>query len=397
MKAQERSLVLSEVFPPQKGGSGKWLWEIYRRQPAGVYAMMVGNQFGPDVGDDNYPQEVCRLKLDMPYRGVAKVNSLRHYAAQIKLVRGLAREKNVVMVHAARPLSEGLVARGVKLLTGIPYLCYIHGEDVNIASTSRELRMATKVVLSGAQVLIANSNFTKTLLVDEWDVSPEKVKLMHPGVDSARFADQTAQASELLEDKDLRLLTVGRLQERKGQDTVIRAIPALLQTFPRIQYVIAGDGEDKPRLVSLVRELGVSDQVRFEGEVDDNRLLQLYRECDVFVLANRSVGKDVEGFGIVLLEAQACGKPVIAGDSGGTRDTMLPGETGYLVNGQTPDELIQVLTSKLNDPSQRAMMGARGKDHVVSRFDWSSLAVEAEQVFQSVSAQTMNHRLRGQK
>ena len=376
-------LVLSEVFPPKKGGSGKWLYEVYRRQQPGTYTMVVGSGSAEHHSDAQYPQRVCREDLSMAFRGVSNAASLRSYWSQVRRVSRIAKEKQIDMIHAARPLSEGLVARFVKLLHGVPYLCYIHGEDVSVALTSRELRYATGFVLRSASLLVANSNFTRDLLINEWGVSENRIALMHPGVDSARFEVSIPEVKD--SPQQLVILTVGRLQRRKGQDTVIRAIPRLLERFPKLTYVIAGEGEERDDLVALAQELGVSDHVRFEGEIDDERLLKLYAECDVFVLLNRAVGRDVEGFGMVLLEAQAAGKPVIAGDSGGTRDTLLVGETGYIIDGKTPDDFVRVVSDELCDAGRRAEMGFRGREYVRSKFDWSSLAVEASRVFDSAT------------
>ena len=380
------AMVLSEVFPPQNGGSGKWLWEIYRRQPATNYVMAVGNSHGADPRDESFGQYVERIDLAMPFRGISNVKSVGHYLRQIRLVRSLAIRHNVKMIHAARPLSEGLIARALKLSSGIPYLCYVHGEDINIAMTSRELKLLTNSVLKNSERVIANSSFTQQLLLDDWGLSPERIVQMHPGVDTREFTPATDECErpKHWEGKTV-LLTVGRLQKRKGHDMVIRAIAEIVRVIPNLHYAIVGGGEERETLERLAKELNVEDRVEFAGEINDSMLRLYHQQCDIFLLANRSIGRDVEGFGIVLLEAQACGKPVIAGASGGTIDTMLPGKSGYVLDCETPSELIETIRSSLSCASRRSQMGQIGREHVVTNFDWKSLADRANSLFASLS------------
>jgi len=288
------------------------------------------------------------------------------------------------MIHAARPLSEGLVARAVKLATGTPYVCYSHGEDINIATTSRELRWLTNRVLRGATAIVANSNFTRDLLLREWGMRPERVRLLHPGVDCDYFrpAQPDASVRARLGWAERRVvLTAGRLQRRKGQDTMIEVVARLRERFPNLLYAIIGDGDERPRLVDMAARLGVADHVKFMGEITDADLLHCYQQCDVFALANRAIGKDVEGFGMVLLEAQSCGRPVLTGASGGTAETLRPGESGVVVPCDRSDEPAAALAELLSDRAKLDAMGRAGREWVAGKFDWPILAAEAQKVF----------------
>jgi phosphatidylinositol alpha-1,6-mannosyltransferase len=145
-------------------------------------------------------------------------------------------------------------------------------------------------------------------------------------------------------------------------------------------------------LQGLVEKLNLQEHVRFLGEIDDNTLRRCYRECDLFVLPNRSVGRDVEGFGIVLLEAQACGKPVIAGRSGGTKDAMVHGKTGLLVdcqNPESPGELVTAICDILGDAERLATLGNAARSFVEKNFDWSILARRAEHALYLPTRQTV--------
>ena len=124
----------------------------------------------------------------------------------------------------------------------------------------------------------------------------------------------------------------------------------------------------------LVEELNVSDNVSFAGEISDAELIRAYQQCDLFVLPNREVDGDFEGFGMVLLEAQACGRPVLAGDSGGTAETMKRGETGLIVDCTSPEPLAEAVIDLLSNPTRLEQMGEAARTWVLERFDWSALA-----------------------
>jgi phosphatidylinositol alpha-1,6-mannosyltransferase len=384
-KRKGGAIVLSEIFPPTKGGSGKWLSEIYSRMPGRSCVMVVGDAHcGADsyFCDEEYPQLVFRENLAMAFRGVSKFASLRDYHRIFRTVCQLAKSHQIQSIHASRPLFEGLVARLVKIRLGLSYVCFVHGEDINIAKTSRELTLLTQSVLRHAEKLIANSSFTRDLLLNDWNVPSDRIEMMHPGVDCEFFTPpETPHLRQLFREDQKVLLTVGRLQERKGHDTLISGLPEILRQFPDVLYAIAGDGEQRPVLQQMVSRLELEDHVRFLGEIDDSTLRQAYRECDLFALPNRTIGRDVEGFGIVLLEAQACGKPVIAGKSGGTQDTLLPERTGFLIDCQdpkNPSELVKAICKLLADDSERDRMGRNARTFVQNSFDWQSLAKKAE-------------------
>jgi phosphatidylinositol alpha-1,6-mannosyltransferase len=179
------------------------------------------------------------------------------------------------------------------------------------------------------------------------------------------------------------VLTVGRLQKRKGHDMMIRALGAIREAHPEVLYAVAGEGEERGALTALASELGVTGQVQFLGEVRDEELLGCYRQCDLFSLPNRQVGRDVEGFGMVLLEAQACGKPVLAGASGGTAETMQLGQTGRVTPCDEPAPLAAEVIDLLSDADLREQMGRAARVWVADHFDWDALRRQAERLFDS--------------
>ena len=383
-----RTLLLSEIFPPEPGGSGRWFFESYRRLGSESCVFAVGehaeaSQF--DVANEDL--DIRRLELRMQSRGIASLRSILDYGKRFRDVRRLVRVSKCAQIHAARPLFEGLVAKWVSSITGVPYLCYIHGEDVAVAKTSRELTMMTRWVLNSAKVLVANSGFTKRLLENEWNVDSKRIAVVNPGVDTNYF--QPAERSLTIREKlgwgeRKVVLTVGRLQERKGHDVCLRAFSRVIREMPDALYAIVGNGEMLSELRELTKSLGLRDHVVFHRGVTDEVLLSCYQQCDLFCLPNRQVGADVEGFGMVLLEAQSCEKPVIAGMSGGTAETMLETETGFIIDCTEPTLLAKKLIELLNDQKRRETMGERAREFVCEKFDWQAVAERSRQVFEAI-------------
>ncbi len=383
-----KTLLLSEIFPPKTGGSGRWFWEIYSRMSRDEVTILAGTDARQAEFDATHHLDVVRAPLTKSQWGIARLDSVREYWRIAQTVRKLAKERGIERLHCGRCLPEGWVAFLLKYLAGLPYVCYVHGEDVESAATSRELSWMTRRVLNNADFLVANSQNTSRLLTENWNVPKSKVRLLYPGVDTQWFspAPRSLDVRQQLGWGERKVvLTVGRLQKRKGHDMLIRALPAIRQAVPNVLYAIAGAGDELAALEALVQSEGVADHVQFLGEPNDTTLIQCYQQCDLFVLANRQVGRDIEGFGMVLLEAQSCGRPVLAGASGGTAETMQIPDTGLVVPCDTPDQLGREITSLLLDDARRERMGQAARQWVTSRFDWQALSVQAAEAFEITS------------
>jgi phosphatidylinositol alpha-1,6-mannosyltransferase len=378
-----KALVLAQVFPPRRGGSGQWLWELYRRIGTDVH-VVAGATDGDAAFDRESTLSIERVPLDFSSWGITSIPAAAQYIRTFARVRRVASRTRADSIHCGKSLPEGLLGAAIGRVSGLPLLIYVHGEELTLAAASRELRWLTRIVLQRAQTILANSQHTKQLLVESWSAVPEKVVVMHPGVDTAKFvpAPPSAAIRQRLGWTDRRvILTVGALQKRKGQDMMIRALPAIRSRCPDVLYAIAGEGWERSYLESLAQSCGVSEAVQFRGAPAETELIDSYQQCDVFALPNRQVGWDFEGFGIVLLEAQACGRPVITGRSGGTAETMQPGHTGEVVPCETPEQLAAVTADLLDDPRRRSTLGANARQSVCTHFDWNILSQHASALF----------------
>jgi phosphatidylinositol alpha-1,6-mannosyltransferase len=224
-------------------------------------------------------------------------------------------------------------------------------------------------------------------LLRQLGISGERVATGTCGVEPDRFA---APSHELVDDIRKRddlvgrrvLLTVGRLVERKGCDLVIRAMKEIKRAVPDAVYVIAGSGDYAARLRQLAAELGLhADAVRFTGPIHPNELTSYFTLCDVFVMPNRIVDSDVEGFGLVFIEAAVCGKPAIGGRSGGAVDAIVDGVTGRLVDPTSVGEVAAAAIELLTNPGLARRMGAAGRDRALAEFDYRIVAPRLRAAF----------------
>ncbi len=366
-----RLLILTENFPPTVGGSGAWIAELYRSWPVG--SVWVANEYGQAPA--GYPHPVEHAPLRFPSWGVLSFAGAARYARSARRVRRLIQQQQIDLVHANRCLPEGLIASR----TDRPYLCTVHGEELNSMGQSRELTWLARRVFAGASGLIATSRNTARLLHEKWSIDPQRIRIVHPGVDLERCrpgsTEEISAARQRLGWNGRKVvLTVGRLQRRKGQDMMIRALPVVRRRAGDVIYAILGEGEDKGRLRSLAEEHGVAEHVRFIAPLLPEELVAAYQAADLFVLPNRDVNGDFEGFGMVLIEAQACGTPVIAGRSGGAPETLIDGQTGRVLDASDPVSLADAATELLRDDAQHRRMAAAARRHAERRFDWQKIA-----------------------
>lgn len=375
--AVPRTLVVSERFYPLDGGAITWLLNTYGRYRRGDVSFLVGGQSGTEAPDRLRGYRVDRMRMSFDDWDPSHPHAFGSYARLIWKLYRACRLQGVEQIHCTRVLPEGLAALCVGAWQRIPFLVYAHGEEITICNTSRKLAWLATRIYNGAAAIIANSRNTAVLLKG-MGIRPAKVHVISPGVDLGAFHGKDHEAKVIRDrhglGKEPVLLTVGRLQRRKGQDMVIRALPGIRRRIPGAMYVIVGTGEEEGYLRDLAGEAGVSDHVIFAGAVPADELAAYYAACDVFVMPSRQIGPDIEGFGIVYLEAGAAGKPVVGGKTGGTEDAIADGVTGLLVDGESPEAIEAAVARLLSNPGEAARMGENAQARAAAEFGWDSIA-----------------------
>jgi glycosyltransferase involved in cell wall biosynthesis len=258
------------------------------------------------------------------------------FAAQI-IGRGLWQRPNLIIT---THLNFTVAAYWLKRLTGIPYWTVAHGiEAWNIQHPTLQN------ALRHADRILAVSSYTRDRLLKEQNLDPDKISLLPNTFDSHRF-QIAPKPTYLLERYGLTLkqpiiLTVSRLanaERYKGYDRILEALPQIRQVIPNVHYVLVGKGDDRPRIEQLIAQLQLQECVTLAGFVPDDQLGDYYNLCDVFAMPSKR-----EGFGIVYLEALACGKPALGGNQDGAIDALCHGELGALVNPDDTDAIAQTL------------------------------------------------------
>jgi phosphatidylinositol alpha-1,6-mannosyltransferase len=272
--------------------------------------------------------------------------------------------------------------------TGTPFGVLLHGGDLLILQhqihQSLLKRRTAAALLGSAAVLVANSAWTRdrclTLLSQlDLDVPEDRVRVVPLGADHQFFRPG-------LDTRDVReryglaggpwLLSVARLTRHKGIDTALQALARLATEYPSLRYAVVGTGEEQVALEAEANALGVADRVRFLTGVPDADLPALYNCAAIYLGVSRLMEQRVEGFGISLAEASACGVPVIAGRSGGIPEAVRDGQTGLLVHAEQVEEVAAAVGRLLDDPALRARYGAAGRRAVESHYNWDRVAAD---------------------
>jgi len=266
---------------------------------------------------------------------------------------------------------------------GPPYFVFAHGLEISRYQRKPFVRNWMKKVFAGGELTFAVSNYTASLLYS-LNLPREKVLVIGNGVDIHRFkpmdASDVVKKMYNLNGKKV-LLTVGRLIPRKGQEIVIRAIPLIKRKIPNITYLIVGEGPERKKLLKLIEELGVEAEVKLVGRVSDGLLPLYYNACDIFLMVNQVVNEvDFEGFGLVFLEAGACGKPVIASRYGGVEDAVIDGVNGVLLPEADVGKVAEAVIGLLENPEFARKLGEGGR-RIALASSWEKVG---EKVFTEV-------------
>jgi phosphatidylinositol alpha-1,6-mannosyltransferase len=285
------------------------------------------------------------------------------------------------VVYCATSHPCGLICRLLALLVTFRYTITIHAHEVVYSGGG--LRPAVKRLVKPLQVrmigaadrVFAVSGFTKNALVES-GVGEHRIEIIYNGVDldELESAPKEPRIVEKLavEGRPI-ILTVARLDIHKGHDTVIRALPAVLEEVPATVYVIVGEGPMRPALMELARASGVSDHVVFAGYTRRPETLALYQACSLFVMVSRIERGSAEGFGIAFLEAGAFSRPVVGGRSGGIPDAVEDGVSGLLVDPEDTSQVAGAICRILTDPGLASQLGTAGYNRVRSRFTWDDI------------------------
>ncbi len=381
-----RTLIVTNDFPPRTGGIESFVLAMATRLPADQVVVHTARQPGDAAFDAALPFPVIRD----PSRLMVPTPQIARRSAAIASDLGC----ESVWFGAAAPLA--LMARRLKTATGVHRtVATTHGHEVWWASTPGP-RTALRRIGETNDVLTYLGSFTRDRIGRA--LSPEaraRMVQLTPGVDDETFHPgvdgSPVRTAYGLGDRPV-VVCVSRLVERKGQDMLIRSLPAVRRRVPDAALLIVGDGPHRGALERLTDELGLREAVVFTGAKPWAELPPYFAAGDVFAMPTRTrkAGFEVEGLGIVYLEGSATGLPVVAGDSGGAPDAVQDGTTGYVVDGRSADAIAAKVSTLLLDKELATRMGAAGRRWVEREWRWDDLAKRLE-----TPAQAMTRARRG--
>ena len=361
-----KHLLVTNDFPPKIGGIQSLLWEWWRRLPPESFAVLTSPYAGAAAFDAAQSFRIERVPEP----------ALLPHPLMVKRINDLARDIGAELVVLDPALPLGLVGPSLRL----PYDVILHGAEVTVPGRLPGSKQTLGYVLRRARHIIAGGGYPAAEAVRAAG-RELPITIVPPGVDVDRFHPLTnSERTEAREhfglpaDAEL-IVSISRLVPRKGFDTAIRAVASLRRSRPDLLLAIAGGGRDSERLQRLAAELEAP--VVFLGRISHDDLPRLYGAADLYTMVCRTrwAGLEQEGFGIVFIEAAACGVAQIAGDSGGAAEAVADGETGIVI--RDPDdhrEVARAMALLLDDPQRRAEMGRAGRARAVAEFSYDVLA-----------------------
>lgn len=330
--------------------------------------LLITLEYPPMIGGvANYLKDVCRI--------LGKDNCLvfgpkilfrffwPKWLPALFSARKIIREKKVDMVLISHILPIGYLALIYKFFFKIPYIVFVHGMDILISQESSWKTFWIKKIIKNAQGVVTNSEFTRVEVL-RLGAKKDKTAVVYPcpnqNIKLLRFKGGFNGKKVIL--------TVGRLVKRKGIDKVIEVMPKILESVPEAVYFVVGNGPCENELLELKNKLNLKDKVFFAENTRDEEMNFYYASCDIFVMPSRRIGGDVEGFGIVYLEAALFGKPSIAGSAGGSSEAVLDGVTGLVVDPENTEEITEAIIKLLKDDALRLQMGEAARNRVMNEF-----------------------------
>lgn len=390
-------VVISYDFLPKIGGAHLWLYEVYRRWHSGVVVLTVEpaqddlerrEQAGFDAKDHG------QLSIARRLGPIGEINFLdprcvmRFYEHCREVTRLVTRGQ--VQLHALRAFPEGITGALLRLRhpRRTRLVTYAHGEEVLIAQTSTQLRLATRMVYRSSDLVIVNSESTRRLVRA---VCPSaRTECIHPGVDVREYGlsqDEIAQQRNAwgVQEGDVVIATVARMEPRKNHEAVIRALGLLRDEGLALHYVCGGDGEQRAYLIDLVHSLDLQRWVRFLGRVSDAEKRRIFAAADIHAMPSVLCGPLTEGFGIVFIEAAAAGRPSISGSVGGQSEAVRNGETGLVVDGSDLAAVAEAMRQLVMNSALRARMGERAR-RWAQEHDWARVVAKTASAIQRATA-----------
>ncbi|WP_413376062.1 glycosyltransferase family 4 protein [Paenibacillus taichungensis] len=362
-------------FPPEKGGIHDYAYGLISQMSAEettVLTNKIKNTEQSKQFDQKTDFEIIRKRIFWNSNKVLLLISQIILIIQLVVLKW---RRKADEIHFINVFPVGIAGPVMKACFRTRYFTYVHGLDV-MGMLNSKLFPVLMHILRRSDKVIANSQYTRSRLI-ELGIREEQIVIIPPGLNIGKLKSVSSEEEDVRNKYDLHgkkvMITVSRLVERKGHDITLRAIRHVAPRIPNLKYVICGEGPYRSELERLVGQYALEDIVVFTGGIPDHELHQLYQCSDLFIMPSRNIKEkgDVEGFGIVFLEANYYRLPVIGGNSGGIPDAIKDHVTGYLVDPLDENEIADRIEQLVVDEELAQKLGDNGYEWVTNHCLWS--------------------------
>ncbi len=391
-KDGKRLLCVSTEFPPGPGGIGTHAYQLMRELSRLGWNVRVATS-----QDHATAAEVKEFNTKAPFAVTtfrrlpgSPVRALERAATLATILRSWKPDLIIASGDRAVWLTASLMR-----FWPTRWIAVGHGSEFGLTA-----KWEQKLIKSGferADAAVCVSNFTQAQMTAAC-IRPQRTFVIPNGADASVFrllpdSEVRDFRAEMNFKTDFLLLTVGNVTERKGQETVIRALPEVMRTFPNTHYLICGLPTLKNKLRALAVELEITGHVHFLGRVDQAKLVRLTNACDIFVMTSRRTESgDCEGYGIAAVEAALCGKPAIVSSGSGLAEAIVDGETGICVPPDDPSQTARSILDLLQSYEARRAMGAAARERAIRELTWEKRALEYDRVLRQVTGRRESER-----
>ncbi len=380
-----RVALFAPEFPPKIGGMERYAFELAK-------SLSKNNKVGVITREDH-------KNIDYKKLGLASVNVkcllTLDFDQDLELVLDYLKNNKADILHINNAGFSPAIPK-IKSRLDIPVVVTVHGKDfLNSFIYTKQNKNISKDILN-ADKIIAVSNYVKSRIIRQ-DFEPDKVAIILHGTDITLFKPEKKDTKLLkklgISEQDFVLLTVSRITKRKGIIQVIKLLPNLIKETPNLTYLVIGPTRETDyynTVKLLVKKLGLERNVIFTGYVKNKELPKYYNLCDIFLMPTTEPSEgDIEGFGIVFLEANSCAKPVIGSKNSGAEDAIINGKTGFLVNINNEKEIEKVIIRLLKNKELREKLGKAGRARVIKELNWNNVTKKVLNVYNSVIKPTI--------
>lgn len=375
MENNKKILILTLEYPPQIGGIASYISDLVQNLPSGVATVVAPITPGGAEYDKLHAVNVIRHKFYWPLFWPRWTRILWHIILIVK-------KNKFTNLHIHHTLPLGYVGYIISVFFKVPYTIFLHGSDFQLATKGLLKKHWFKFVCNKAQTIVVNSEFSQNL-VKNFVVDQNKILVIYPCPSEQFYSASVDQTivnklkTELALHGKKVLISAARMVDRKGLLLLADLLPKIIKQVPNLVWLVVGDGPERAKLLKKIQELNLLSVVRFLSYVPREQTINYYQLANVFCLLTHKDKDGVEeAWGTTFIEVAACGLPVVAGNSGGTSEAVINGQTGLVVDANNAKEVAEAVVTLMNNSEFAANIGQNAKQRAYTEFRWKTQLIK---------------------